>query len=38
MDKVLCTTMYNRNYGRFDYPSTPLGIADVSSKPKINAY
>jgi hypothetical protein len=38
--------MYNRNYGGFDYPSTSswqaqadaLGIANVSEKPKINAY
>jgi hypothetical protein len=46
MNKIRITTMHNRNYGGFDYRSTssgqaqanPLGIANVSEKPKINAY
>ena len=36
--KALLTTMYNRNFGVLTVNVSTLGIANVSAKPKINAY
>ncbi|SNZ00223.1 hypothetical protein SAMN06265377_2043 [Flagellimonas pacifica] len=38
MEKTLQPTMYNRNYGGFDYVRIHSVIAKASAKPKINAY
>ena len=33
--KKLGTTMYNRNYGGFEYKPNPLWIAKAITKPKL---
>lgn len=38
MNKKLCPTMYNRNYGVLSVNVRTLGIAKVRAKTKINVY